>query len=261
VTAAGETPPGPLSAVVTIADQTVNGQIAVSGMPVGGSNVLTVKVWMTPHDAIAPLLYAGSVANGVLTATIDLADVALGVGAPLVNTTADAELLGWIQASCFDTETYTSCAWLTQSVDLRLAHFPFDRREIVIPIRPLVSVTGIDYIDTSGLPQTLDPSLYTVSAPAPVGGIAAPGRVMLAYGNFFWPFPPAMRVLNGVTVHCVVGYGTADQVPGTAKTGMKLLVGNWWRNREAGQIIRGSSDILPYGVDRVMDPFRREGVA
>lgn len=270
VTAAGETPVGPLSAPITVADKTVNGQLAVAGIPTGSPAVLTVKLWMPPVGQLAPLLLAGSVANGVATATINVADAGLGAGAPTLNTAVDtSDLAKWIPAARADTETYTRCAWMPRSVDVRLSHFPFDRREIEIPIRPLIGVTGIDYIDASGLPQTLDPSLYTVDAPAPGDGVPEPGRVMLAYGQFFWPFPPAMQVINGVTIHCDVGYGTVAMTlnqaqavaPATAKTAMQLLLANWWLNREAGQIIRGSADILPYGVDRLMDPFKLETVA
>lgn len=265
VTASGETLPGPLSAPITIVDKTVNGQIAVTGIPMGSPAVTTVKLWMTAiAGPLTPLLYAGSVANGVATATISVADSGLGASAPTVNTAIDtSDLASWIQAARMDTEAYTGCAWLTQSVDVRFSHFPFDRSPIVIPIRPLISVTGIDYIDASGTLQIgLDPTTYVVDAPSPMSGVPEPGRIMLAFGTFYWPFPPAMRVINAVTVHCVVGYGTtADKVPATPKTAMKLLIGNWWLNREAGEIIRGSADVLPYGVDRVLDPFRLEAVA
>ena len=173
----------------------------------------------------------------------------------------DADLLLWGTAARMDTEAYTGCAWMQQGVDVRFAHFPFDRSPIVIPIRPLVSVSGIDYLDASGALQTLDPTTYVVDAPKPVAGIPECGRVMLAFGTFYWPFPPAMRVINGVTIHCVVGYGTAAQVPPTPKVAMKLLLGTWWLNREGGEIIRGSADILPYGIDRVLDPFKLEVLA
>jgi uncharacterized phiE125 gp8 family phage protein len=262
VTADGETPPGPLSAPVTVVDKTVNGKLAVSAIPAGGSAVTTIKLWMPLVGTVAPLFFAGSVANGVAVATINLADVGLGVQAPAVNTTADPELAQWGIAARMDTEIYTGCAWITQGVDLTLSRFPLDRRAITIPIRPLISISGIDYLDASGVAQTLDPTLYVVDAPNAIGGVAQAGRVMLAYGTFFWPFPPAMEVQNGVTIHCQVGYGAAAAaVPATAKTAMKLLVGNWWQNREAGQIVRGSADVLPYGVDRVLDPFRLESVA
>jgi uncharacterized phiE125 gp8 family phage protein len=260
VTADGETPPGPLSAPITVVDKTLNGKLAVSAIPAGGSAVLTIQLWMPPVGLLTPLLFAGSVANGVTTASINLADAGLGVQAPATNTTADAELLGWGAAARSDTEVYCSRAWLTQDVDLTLSRFPFDRRPIVFPIAPLQSILGIDYLDASGLAHSLDPALYEWDAPK--GDHGAPGRVMLKYGTFYWPFPPAMAVLNGVTIHGRVGYGpTGASTPATAKTAMKLLVGNWWVNREAGQIVRGSADVLPYGVDRVLDAFRPEVLA
>jgi uncharacterized phiE125 gp8 family phage protein len=271
VTATGETPPGPLSAPITIVDKTVNGQIAVSGIPMGSPAVLTIKLWMTAiAGPLGPLLYAGVVNNGVATATINVADVGLGASAPTVNTALDtSDLASWIQAARMDTETYTGCLWMQQGVDVRFSHFPFDRSPIVLPLRPLVSVSGIDYLDASGAPQTLDPATYVVDAPAPVGGIPEAGRIMLAFGTFYWPFPPAMRVINGVTVHCVMGYGGVGAtvlqqqaaVPATPKIAQRLLIGNWYLNRESGEIIRGSADTLPYGVDRVLDPFRLEAVA
>lgn len=260
-TADGETPPGPLSAPLTVTDKTVNGKIAVTAIPAGGSAVVTIKLWMPLVGTVAPLFFAGSVANGVTTATINLADAGLGAQAPATNTTADPELVAWIAAARQDTETYTSCAWLQQGIDVRLSHFPFDRSPITLPIRPLIAVSSIEYLDANGAVQILDPTTYVVDAPVPAHGIPEAGRVMLAFGTFYWPFPPAMRVINGVTIHCTVGYGAAAAVPATAKTAMKLLVGNWWVNREAGQIVRGSADVLPYGVDRLLDPFRLEAVA
>jgi uncharacterized phiE125 gp8 family phage protein len=172
---------------------------------------------------------------------------------------SDTELATWITAARQDIEQYTRHACLTQDWDLTLSHFPFDRRPIPIPLRPLQSVTGIDYLDASGVGQTLDPSLYVTDAPR--GDYPPEGRVMLAYGNFYWPFPPGMSVINGVTIHFVAGYGDALTVPATLKAAMLLLIGNWWRNREAGAIIRGSSDLLPFGVDRLLESFRPETLA
>jgi uncharacterized phiE125 gp8 family phage protein len=172
---------------------------------------------------------------------------------------SDTELATWILAARQDVEHYTQHACVTQAWDLTLSYFPVDRRAIAIPLRPLQSVSGIDYVDASGQPQTLDPSLYVVDAPQ--GEYPPAGRVMLQYGTYYWPFPPGMSVANGVTIHFVAGYGDATTVPATLKAAMLLLIGNWWRNREAGAIIRGSSDLLPFGVDRLLEPFRPETLA
>lgn len=253
VTADGETPPGPLSAPITVADKTVNGKLTVSVIPAGGSAVVTIKFWKPLVGTVAPLFYAGSVANGVTSATLNLADGSLGVQAPTVNTTANAELLQWITAARQDFELRTQICCLTQTIDVTFAHFPFDRTLITIPFRPLQSITTITYVDSSGVTQTLDPLTYDVDAP--VGPSALQGRVMLKYGTFYWPFPPAMSVLNGVTLRCVCGFGTAAQVPANIKALQKLLIGNWWVNREAGQIIRGTADKLPYGLDYLLEPL------
>ncbi|HEV8445450.1 MAG TPA: hypothetical protein VGQ44_01475 [Gemmatimonadaceae bacterium] len=173
---------------------------------------------------------------------------------------SDAELTRWISAARLDVEVYTSRACLTQNVDVTLSRFPWARRAIEIPIAPLQRVTGIDYLNASGDIIDLDPTLYAFDAPQ--GPYAAPGRVMLAYGQYAWPYPPAMEVLNGVTIHCVVGYGdTGVAVPAALTAAMLLLIANWWLNREAGAIIRGSADVLPYGVDRLLQPFRQETLA
>ena len=259
VTADGETPPGPLSAPMTVVDKTVNGKLAVSAIPAGGSAVVTIKFWKPLVNTVAPLFYAGSVANGVTTATLTLADASLGVQAPAVNTTTNADLASWRTAARQDLETRLALRMLTQAWDITLSHFPFTRSPFILPIRPLLSITGIDYVDSGGVTQTLDPTLYEYDAPK--GDCPDFARVGIKYGTFYWPFPPALSVLTGVTIHGSFGYGTAAQVPEVLKTPMKLLLANWWVNREAGQIVRGSADKLPYGLDYLIEPFLPVSVA
>lgn len=285
VTPDGETVPGPLSAPVAVADQTVNGQLAVSQIPIGGSAVTTVKLWMPLAGFVAPLLYAGSVANGVTTATINLADGSLGVQAPIVNTTLDPQLKLWMAAANSICESEPSAdgssggtgrALQLQTWDLRMDRFPntwadssftmsgfLGERTVLggggvghgptrIPKPPLVSVTYIQYVDTTGALQTWDPSLYVVDMPT--GDYAECGRIAPAYGQIY---PPTQTQPAAVTIRFVCGYGvTPAAVPAPLKIGQLLLIGNWFLNREAGQIIRGSADILPFGVDALWQAFR-----
>lgn len=172
----------------------------------------------------------------------------------LTENTDDRELLAWGAAARQDVETRLAVRCVTQAVDLTLAHFPFDRRPFTLPIRPLLTITGIDYVDASGVTQTLDPSLYDYDTPN--GDCPDFARLMLKYGQFYWPFPPAMEVLTGVTIHGSFGFGpTGASTPAALKSVMLLLVGNWWTNREAGQIVRGSADKLPYGLDYLIEPY------
>ena len=284
VTAAGETPPGPLSAPITVVDKTVNGQLTVTGIPAGSPAVTLVKLWMPPVGALTPLLYAGSVANGVATATITLADAGLGAGAPTLNTAVDtSDLALWITAArslCESepaglTSGGTGRALITQTLALTLDGFPSGwnplagnantggyyrersylggsgLRPILLPRPPLVSVSSITYVDQDGVAQTWSPSLYTVEKPT--GDYADPGRIFPNFGEIY---PIARAMPGAVTITFVAGYGLAAAVPAPLKAGMKLLIGLWWLNREAGQIIRGSADILPFGVDALWQPFR-----
>jgi len=161
-------------------------------------------------------------------------------------------------------EAFTHRALITQTWDLTLDGFPDqwstvarDHQQvgegaIWLPAPPTASVTSITYVDTQGVTQTWSPTLYTVDNPQ--GPKARRARIVPAYSQYY---PVTRTVPNAVTVRFVAGYGaTAAAVPFSIKAAMKLLIGNWWLNREAGQIIRGSADILPFGVDALLWPYK-----
>lgn len=278
VTADGETPPGPLSAPITVVDKSVNGKLAVSAIPAGGSAVLTIKLWMPAVGTLTPLLYAGSVANGVTTATVNLADASLGVQAPATNTTADPELALWVSAARSICESAPSAdggsggtgrALVTQTWDLTLDRFPSvssaslaaysgeraflggggsGLSAIRIPKPPLASVTSVTYVDPNGALQTWSSTLYGVEVSS--GDYAEPGRLFPVVGEIY---PPTRTQPGAVTIRFVCGYGAPAAVPALLKAGMKLLIGHWWVNREAAS---ASVDVLPFGVDAVWQPFR-----
>ena len=161
-------------------------------------------------------------------------------------------------------ETFTHRALITQTYDLKLDDFPtswsstgrdleqVSEGAIWLCPPPVSSVTSITYVDTNGATQTWSAALYTTDLPA--GPKARPGRVLPAFSQWY----PVMRsVANAVTVRFVAGYGaTGATVPNALKAAMKLLIGNWWLNREAGQIVRGSADVLPFGIDALLWPFK-----
>jgi hypothetical protein len=92
-----------------------------------------------------------------------------------------------------------------------------------LPRPPLVSVTSITYIDTGGISQVVDPSLYNVSP-------GSPGWVEAAWGQT-WPLP--RNELDSVTIRFVAGYGAdPSSVPGTIQQVILLLAGHWYENRE-----------------------------
>ncbi len=92
VTADGETDAGQVSAAVTVADHTVNGQIALTAIPIGGSAVTSRNLYRTVAGGAIYLLL-GSLSNNTATVFADnVADASLGAQAPVTNTTADPQL-------------------------------------------------------------------------------------------------------------------------------------------------------------------------
>ncbi len=256
VTADGETDAGGISAAVTVVDKTVNGQVALTNIPIGGSAVTSRKVYRTAAAGSTYLLQSTLSNNTATTLTDNLADSGLGAQAPTINTTADPELVSWITAARLWCELYTERAFITQTWDLALDYgFPTSgvcrNRRLCLPRPPLQTVTSVTYVDTAGTPQTWSAALYTVLAPQ--GPTAGWGAIVPVFGQVY---PSTQSVAGAVTVRFVAGYGAAAAVPPAIKSAMKLLIGNWWANREGATIERASADILPLGVEALLMPFK-----
>lgn len=93
VTATGETNAGTVSNTTTVADKTVNGQIALTAIPVSTfPGVTSRKIYRTAagNAVTGPWLLQSTIANNTATtATDNVADAALGATAPTGNTTLD----------------------------------------------------------------------------------------------------------------------------------------------------------------------------
>jgi hypothetical protein len=114
-----------------------------------------------------------------------------------------------------------------------------------------VSVTSVSYVDQTGTTQTWASSNYTVDAPA--GPEARMGRVVPGYNV---PYPVTRAVVERGDGAVRGGLRRGAAVPYGIKAAMKLLIGNWWQNREAATIVRASADVLPLGVDALLWPFK-----
>lgn len=107
---------------------------------------------------------------------------------------------------------------------------------------PVQSVQWVKYVDYGGVLQTIDPSLYDVAP-------GTPARIQAAFGQV-WPL--ARPQLGAVQVRYTSGYGAAAAVPEVFKAAMKLLIGNWYENREA--VVTGTiAADLPMGVRALLD--------
>jgi len=133
----------------------------------------------------------------------------------------DTMIGGLLLAATHYAETFTGRTLVTATKYHYLTGWEYP---IELPEFPLVSVTSIKYIDPDGVEQTLAAALYDVDT------VIEPGCVRLGYGDSW----PALRGdENGITITYVAGYGAAADVPDGLKVAIKMMVANWYENREA----------------------------
>lgn len=256
VTADGETEAGVPTSVVTVADSAVNGRIALSGIPVGGSLVTARKIYMTAAGGSTYLLAATINNNTDTTATINIADGSLGAGAPATNTTSDQTIAALIQSARQSAELELGRYLITQTVDAYFDEFPGacdysrcsardDMNSFKLP--PLQSVTSITYVDGAGATQTLAADQYTVDA------ASIPARIAPAYG-VTWPSTREQH--NAVRVRFVAGYGDAADVPQCIKLWMLQRIKHAHDNPGTGVIGPSATQFPRTYVDGLLDPER-----
>lgn len=242
-TADGETQAGAQSSSVTVADAGVNGKVALTAIPCGGSLVTARKLYRTKAGG-SEYFYLATISNNTATTYTDnIADTSLpGRKVPTRNTTGDVELSALIQTAREYAETVTRRALIEQSWTLTLDTFPAGDT-IEIPRPPLISVESITYLDTAGASQTYAAANYSVDTTGLVG------RIVLDYG-LSWPSTQSAR--NAVTIAFTAGYGDeASDVPASIRHAMKLMVGHWYAHREAvnvGNIVTP----MPMAVDALL---------
>lgn len=120
---------------------------------------------------------------------------------------------------------------------------------IPLPFCPVLDVVSIRYRDASGVFQTMPPEEYQ----ADLGG------VFPVSGS--WPFVSGRN--DNVIFRFKVGSARRDpetgefitDVPEPIRFAILLLVGHWYRNREA-VVIGASVANLPFAVDALLQPYR-----
>ena len=175
---------------------------------------------------------------------------------------ADDDLLitSLIQAAREYIEMRTELALLTQTWVLQLDRFPrSDRLEywpsvasptgsILLPRRPVQSVTSIVWTDQVGTPHTVDPATYTVDL------ISNPARITLTY-NSSWPnlSSPGLAMMAGVAVTYVAGYTAPSLMPAHLRAALLLMLGHWYLNRE--EVLSGTRLVaiqLPVAAEQLL---------
>lgn len=240
VTADGETQAGTISGAVTVADKTVNGQVTLTAIPLGGALVTARKLYRTAAAGSTYMLLATIANNTATTYTDNIADASLGAGAPSVNTTSDPMLGMLITAARSIAEQRTARAFITQTWELLLDVFP--TKEIEIGMLPLQSIASVKYYDSDGVLQTMDTADYVLDIDA------VPGWLLPAY-NVTWPATYA--IAQAVIIRFVAGYGAAgSSVPAEIRTWICAQVAAAYRNPSG--LLEGNPATLQF-LDHALD--------
>lgn len=251
LTSDGMTDAGTATAAVTVADKTVNGQVALTAIPLGGSMTTSRKLYRTLAGGSTYYLLATIANNTATTYTDNIADSSLGAQAPTINTTGDPLLNMMIKTARMQAEQELRRYLITQT--LEYWDDDFDRPTL---LPPLVSVTHIKYTDILGAEQTLSPTLYVVDNKAR----NSQTKIEEAYG-IVWP--SVRDQANSVSVRFVAGYGGASDVPACIKQWMLMRIRTMWDNRSEfvmSSTTRGAIIAMPNQfIDGMLDPERVTG--
>lgn len=170
-------------------------------------------------------------------------------------------------------ERYTGMALLTQTLRLTLERFPVARAdyfssegfvgrsggEITLPSPPVQSVTSIKYYNDANSLVTWssdewETDIYPDSPWVPQ---FYPTRVRPAYG-YTWPV--TYDRLDAVQITYVAGRKAAADIPQQLAQVVRLMVGDWFENREETVVGVGSNKIELGWVQRLLDPYRVNGI-
>ena len=165
-----------------------------------------------------------------------------------VDTDDDNELIAeLIDAGVHYFENATNRQLITATWTLKLATFPNNGGDLIMTVSPLQSVNSVTYVNTSDEVTTWHSDNYVVDTDSNVG------RLRPAYNI---DYPSDVRGYDqDVIVHFKAGYGDeASDIPCAASTAIKLLVGNWYENRESNAPI--SLQPVPMALEAFIWQFK-----
>lgn len=183
-------------------------------------------------------------------------------GAPAAALISDADAKAWLRVSSSSEDDIVSSlvsaatahldgidgilgrALITQTWVMTLAGFPAG--DLLLDLPPVQSVSSVTYYDADNASQTVSASDYRLV----IGADSA--RLELTDGA---AWPSTYDRGDAVAVTYVTGYGdAATDVPAPIITAAKLMLANWFENREG--VTENSFSALPMGVRMLLMPYR-----
>mgnify|MGYP002260238270 CR=1 FL=1 len=156
----------------------------------------------------------------------------------MLHNDEDQAIMAMEQAAAAWVEARTGRSLLRQTWQLSMDCFP---RTIELLHGPVEAITSVTYKDANNADAVLTSYLFDNGPLRPwiTPSIADPT----------WPTvttqPGCVRVIY------TTGADDRHGVPATAKSAIKLLVGQWYENREAG----GAGAEIPFGVEALISPL------
>lgn len=197
------------------------------------------------------------------TEPVDRAALKRQLRLPANRDTEDDHLDLLIEAAREHMETATSRAFITQTWRVTLNAFPryksrqpwwdgvrqgainmFDHYSpLVLPRRPVQSVSAIRTHNSLGVASIVDPAIYQVNR--------YEGQILLQSGR---SWPSGYRPQAGIEIDYVVGYGDALTVPASLRMATLQLAAHWYENRVPVQQGSGvSTTEVPLMVSQIIE--------
>lgn len=160
-----------------------------------------------------------------------------------VEATAEDTLIdGLITDARQHVETVTGLLLMPQTIKVTVEAWG---REIIIPRAPIAAVESVTFTDADGETATLDPSAYVVRQRYGLTRLRAAASVgWPSLGN-----DPVIEIIADA------GFEDAASVPAALRRAMLLLIGHWYRNREA-VAAGGAPTEFPLAVEALINPHR-----
>ncbi len=162
------------------------------------------------------------------------------------STAEDTLIASLIVTSRLHIEAALGLALLTQAWSYFVDAWPRSR-EIVLPLKPVQSITTVRVWAQDGTSQILSADAYTLD------GDGKPPRLVLSRSAA----PPAPgRSASGIEIAFSAGYGDAGtDVPAPIRQALVLLVAHWFENREPVRADAPQAEI-PHMVTTLLAPYR-----
>lgn len=161
----------------------------------------------------------------------------------------DTLITGLITSARQQVEDFCQRSVIDQTLTVTLDRFPLPSdgtgNRLYLPRPTLIEIDSIEYLDSNGDTQTLDPDDLIIDA-SDLETALRPG-----YGT---SWPSVRHCASAVEIVYSSGWANAAAVPAAIKTGMMLLIGHWYKNRE--EVTAGSTNQLPVAFEALCRPWR-----